>query len=72
MSTDAPLDVSGTVVELLPQGLYRVGLDDERFVQAHIADSVRRNFVRLLVGDKVRVELSPNDRTRGRITRRIR
>ena len=70
MATDA-LEVTGTVVELLPRGLYRVGLDDQRFVLAHVADSVRKNFVRLLIGDKVRVELSPHDRTRGRIARRL-
>ena len=65
------LDVTGTVVELLPRGLYRVRLDDERFVLAHVTDSVRKNFVRLLVGDTVRVQVSPHDRTRGRIARRL-
>lgn len=70
MPTDA-LEVTGTVVELLPRGLYRIGLDDQRFVLAHVTDSVRKNFIRLLVGDTVLVQLSPNDRTRGRIARRL-
>ena len=70
MAGDA-LDVTGTVVGLLPRGLYRVRLDDQRFVLAHVADSVRKNFVRVLVGDTVLVQLSPNDRTRGRIARRL-
>jgi len=51
----------------LPSGLYRVKLDGGALVTAHIADRIDRNFVRVLVGDRVRLELSPVDRGRGRI-----
>jgi translation initiation factor IF-1 len=64
-------DVTGTVVEQLPQALYRVRLDDGPLVTAHIADRVDRNFVRVLVGDRVRVALSPVDLARGRILERV-
>ncbi len=61
----------GTVAELMPSALYRVRLDDGPSVVAHIADRVDRNFVRVLVGDRVRVELSPVDLGRGRIVERL-
>jgi len=51
----------------LPSGLYRVKVDGGALVTAHIADRIDRNFVRVLVGDRVRLELSPVDRGRGRI-----
>jgi translation initiation factor IF-1 len=56
------------VLEALPYGLYRVGIESQRRVVAHAPGGPGRNFVRLLVGDRVRVELSPHDLTRGRIT----
>ncbi|HEY7790256.1 MAG TPA: translation initiation factor IF-1 [Vicinamibacterales bacterium] len=61
----------GVVREQLPSALYRVEIDGRHTVTAHIADRLRRNFIRLLVGDKVQVELTPGDRTRGRIVARI-
>jgi translation initiation factor IF-1 len=63
--------VTGTVTEQLPSALYRVRLDGGSVVLAHVADRVDRNFVRVLVGDRVRVELSPADRGRGRIVQRL-
>jgi translation initiation factor IF-1 len=63
--------VSGVVAELLPSGLYRVRLDEGAVVMAHIADRMDRNFVRILVGDRVRLELSPLDVTRGRIVEKL-
>jgi translation initiation factor IF-1 len=64
-------DVSGTVVgtvtEALPSGLYRVVIDRQRQVTAHAPSGPERTFIRVLVGDRVRVELSPRDLTRGRI-----
>ncbi len=63
--------VTGVVVEQLPSSLYRVKLDAGRQVMAHIADRMDRNFVRLLVGDRVRVELSPVDVGRGRIVEKL-
>jgi len=64
-------DVTGTVVEQLPRALYRVRLDEGPIVTAHIADRVDRNFVRVLVGDRVRLALSPVDLGRGRIVERL-
>jgi translation initiation factor IF-1 len=67
----APVGLDGTVVEQLPSGLYRVRLDEGSQVLAHVADRIDRNFVRVLVGDKVHVELSPVDAGRGRIVSRV-
>jgi len=63
--------VIGVVVEQLPSSLYRVKLEGTRAIVAHIADRMDRNFVRLLVGDKVRLELSPTDVGRGRIVGKL-
>jgi translation initiation factor IF-1 len=63
--------VSGTVTEQLPSALYRVRLDDGGSIVAHIADRIDRNFVRVLIGDRVRVELSRADVTRGRIVEKL-
>ena len=63
--------IAGTVVEQLPSALYRVRLDEGSAVVAHIADRMDRNFIRLLVGDRVRVELAPADAGRGRIVEKI-
>ena len=63
--------LTGVVTEQLPSALYRVRLDQGAFVTAHIADRIERNFVRILVGDRVRIELSPTDVTRGRIVGKI-
>jgi len=60
------------VTDVLPSAMYRVKLDDGGYiVQAHIADRIDRNFVRVLVGDRVEVELSGADKSRGRIVRKI-
>jgi translation initiation factor IF-1 len=64
-------EVRGTVVEQLPSALYRVKLEGGRHMVAHVADRIDRNFVRVLVGDRVRVELSPVDGGRGRIVERL-
>ena len=63
--------VVGVVMETLPRALYRVRLDDGSPVMAHIADRMDRNFVRILVGDRVRLELSPQDVGRGRIVEKL-
>ena len=65
-------EVTGVVTDVLPSAMYRVKLEDGgSLVQAHIADRIDRNFVRVLVGDRVEVELSAADKTRGRIVRKI-
>jgi len=66
-----PVEVAGVVIELLPYGLYRVALDRGREVIAHPAGDPGRNFVRVLAGQQVLVELSPHDLGRGRIVRRL-
>jgi translation initiation factor IF-1 len=63
--------VTGVVMETLPSALYKVRLDEGSLVMAHIADRMDRNFVRILVGDKVRIELSPSDVGRGRIVQKL-
>ena len=63
--------VAGVVTETLPSALYKVRLDEGSLVMAHIADRIERNFVRILVGDKVRLELSPTDVGRGRIVGKL-
>jgi translation initiation factor IF-1 len=63
--------VAGVVIAQLPRALYRVRLDAGTQVTAHIAGRVERNFVRVLVGDRVHVELSPVDSGRGRIVEKI-
>ena len=63
--------VVGVVMETLPSALYKVRLDDGSLVLAHIADRMDRNFVRILVGDRVRLELSPTDVGRGRIVEKV-
>ena len=69
-STGSGPDLTGTVTEQLPSALYRVRLDRGAIVTAHVADRMDRNFVRVLVGDRVRIELS-NDVTRGRIVEKL-
>lgn len=62
--------LAGTVQAQLPQALYRVQLDSGHVVTAHLREDIRKNFLRILVGDRVRVRLSPHDVTRGRIDER--
>ena len=63
--------VEGRVIELLPHGLYRVGIEHQREVFAHAPGGAGRNFIRIVVGDRVWLELSPRDLTRGRIVEKI-
>jgi translation initiation factor IF-1 len=66
------IEVEGRVLEPLPNAMFRVELDNGHEVLAHISGKLRMNFIRILPGDRVRVELSPYDLTRGRITYRLR
>ena len=63
--------VTAIVVEERPSAIYQVVLDGQQKVLAHLVGAVKRNFVRLVPGDRVEVELSPHDLTRGRITRKL-
>jgi len=62
------IEVEGTVVETLPNAMFKVELENGHELLAHISGKLRMNFIRILPGDKVTVELSPYDLTRGRIT----
>ena len=71
MDERQPVSVEGTVLEVLPSGWYRVGIERQRQVVAHAPSGPGKNFVRVLVGDRVRLELAPRDLTRGRIVEKI-
>ncbi|GAB6932381.1 MAG TPA: translation initiation factor IF-1 [Calditerricola sp.] len=70
MAKDDVIEVEGTVIEPLPNAMFRVELDNGHKVLAHVSGKIRMNFIRILPGDRVTVELSPYDLTRGRITYR--
>ncbi|NNE07896.1 MAG: translation initiation factor IF-1 [Gemmatimonadetes bacterium] len=70
MAKEQPVTVEGTVVEPLPNAMFRVELENGHKILAHISGKIRMHFIRILPGDKVTVELSPYDLTRGRITYR--
>ena len=70
-TTSSPLDVEGTVRELLPSALVRVSVDGRHDVVAHLGGSPSRNYVRVVVGDRVKLTLSPADGTRGRIVEKL-
>ena len=71
MGFDPAVKVEAVVVEERPSALFEVALPAGQKVLAHVVGTVQRNFVRLVPGDRVEVELSPHDPTRGRITRKI-
>ena len=66
------IEVEGVVSENLPNAMFRVKLESDHEVMAHVSGKIRMNFIRILPGDRVKVELSPYDLTRGRITYRYR
>ncbi|KOF57286.1 MULTISPECIES: translation initiation factor IF-1 [Clostridium] len=68
MSKDDVIEMQGKVLESLPNAMFQVELESGQKILAHISGKLRMNFIRILPGDKVTVELSPYDLTRGRIT----
>ncbi len=70
MAKEEPIEVEGVVIEPLPNAMFRVKLDNDHIVLAHISGKMRMHYIRILPGDKVTVELSPYDLNRGRITYR--
>lgn len=70
MSKQDVIEVEGTVIEPLPNAMFRVELSNGHKVLAHVSGKIRKNFIRILTGDRVMVELSPYDLSRGRIVYR--
>jgi translation initiation factor IF-1 len=70
MAKEGTIEVEGKIVELLPNAMFRVELDNGHVVLAHISGKMRMHFIRVLAGDRVKIELSPYDLTRGRVTYR--
>ncbi|NLM05629.1 MAG: translation initiation factor IF-1 [Tissierellia bacterium] len=68
MSKSDVIEVEGTVVDALPNAIFKVKLENGHIILAHISGKLRMNYIRILPGDTVTVELSPYDLTRGRIT----
>ncbi len=71
MPKEEAVQVEGTVAEALPNAMFRVELQNQHKVLAHVSGKMRMNFIRILPGDKVMLELSPYDLTRGRIIYRV-
>ncbi|MEE8241123.1 MAG: translation initiation factor IF-1 [Nitrospirales bacterium] len=71
MPKDDVIEIQGTVTETLPNAMFRVRVESGHKILAHISGKMRMHFIRILPGDKVTVELSPYDLTRGRITYRF-
>lgn len=67
MSKQDMIEIEGTVVEALPNTMFKVELENGHQILAHISGKLRMNFIRILPGDKVKIEMSPYDLTRGRI-----
>ena len=70
MPKEEKIEVEGTVIEALPNAMFRVELDNGHRILAHISGKMRMHFIKILAGDKVKVELSPYDLNRGRIVYR--
>jgi translation initiation factor IF-1 len=72
MPKEDSIEMEGTVTETLPNTMFRVKLDNGHIVTAHISGRMRKHYIRILTGDKVTVQLTPYDLTKGRITYRSR
>lgn len=72
MAKEEAIEVEGTIQEALPNAMFRVELENGHNVLGHISGKMRKHYIRILPGDKVKVELSPYDLNRGRITYRMR
>jgi translation initiation factor IF-1 len=71
MAHQGSVEIEGKVLESLPNTLFRVELSDGRIVLCHLSGKLRMNYIKILPGDKVRVEMTPYDETKGRITYRL-
>jgi len=71
MAKEEPIEFEGIILELLPNAMFRVKLENDHEIIAHTSGKMRKNRIRVLVGDKVTVEMTPYDLTKGRITYRF-
>ncbi len=71
MAKEELIETEGKIIEALPNAMFRVELENGHVVLAHVSGKMRMNFIRILPGDKVKLELSPYDLSRGRITFRV-
>ncbi|MBF1320734.1 MAG: translation initiation factor IF-1 [Megasphaera micronuciformis] len=71
MSKEDVIEVEGVVVEALPNAMFKVKLENDHIILAHVSSKMRMNFIRILPGDRVTMELTPYDLSRGRITYRF-
>ena len=70
MAKEDQIEMEGTVVETLPNTMFRVELENGHLITAHISGKMRKHYIRILTGDQVTVEMTPNDLSKGRITYR--
>jgi len=68
---EEPIEIEGTVIEPLPNAMFRVELENGHRILAYVSGKLKLNFIRILTGDRVRLELSPYDLSKGRITYRL-
>ena len=68
MTKEGSIEFKGVVLELLPNAMFKVKLENDHEILAHSSGKMRKNYIRILTGDKVKVEMSPYDLTKGRIT----
>ena len=68
MTKQDTLEFKGVVIDLLPNAMFRVKLENDHIIEAHISGKMRKHYIRILTGDKVKVEMTPYDLTKGRIT----
>ena len=71
MAKEEPIQMAGDVIEALPNAMFRVRLENEHEITCHVSGKIRMNYIRILPGDKVTVEMSPYDLSKGRITYRF-
>ncbi len=72
MAKEDQIELEGKVIETLPNTMFRVELDNGHTITAHISGKMRKHYIRILTGDRVKVELTPYDLSKGRITFRVR
>ncbi|MFN3919781.1 MAG: translation initiation factor IF-1 [Methylohalobius sp.] len=71
MAKEDVIEMEGTVIETLPNTMFRVRLDNGHIITAHISGKMRKHYIRILTGDRVKVEMTPYDLSKGRITFRL-